>query len=362
MHSASFLNSALVATIAASVAVTYARAQQPQTQDTAARAALAAFVDPQDYGVPSSPAFELLPDKPRDVTHIVTPHDFQSNVSTWHDGDKLRAGVAFDARPFVMFAGSLTNYNKDWLRRIAFRTVFSTGAATATSGSQDVIAAAGVRVPLVDNGDLRMNTKMLDTTEKMAIKCEIANPPPAAGVPADQAKIADCLHKTVDTAITAQIARDWNALRVDVGFAGSLRTRSGDVRPDSLRENSGGLWVATALPVTQYGQFTIATKLLASSADSADDERAREMIGGRLVVFGSRSLSVAVEVSSDWAQYRSHTFNQRWTHLGALAEWYVSPLKGWLGIGYGGDASRRGGVPNQFGLQYALYTSQILSK
>ena len=144
----SWLRSLGLVSIALAARPTPALAEAPTDS-----AAIVALVMAVPYGVPDSPAFELLPDKPDQVTHASTPNDFQGGLVSWLDGSRVRVGVAADTRPFVRAAGSPGKYRASWIRQAAFRAVFGAGTAAATSGSKDVVVAAGVRIPLVDCGD-----------------------------------------------------------------------------------------------------------------------------------------------------------------------------------------------------------------
>ena len=92
-----------------------------QSDEEKKRERVASVLQPGYFGVPSSPAFELLPDKPSEVTHLLTPRDFQSKAMAWQENGKLLVGVAVDTRPFVASAGDLTSYARSWRRRVAFR-------------------------------------------------------------------------------------------------------------------------------------------------------------------------------------------------------------------------------------------------
>jgi len=58
----------------------------------------------------------------------------------------------------------------------------------------------------------------------------------------------------------------------------------------------------------------------------------------------------------------SAKLNEDWGHLGLLLELNVNGLGGWIGIGYGGDTSRRSKPDSKFELHYTIYKDPFISK
>src|SRR5690348_888164 len=87
--------------LAATAAPAEAQTSTPAATQTGPHAAeaVAELVNGVSYGVPTSPAFALLPQQSSEIVHLTTPADFQGNAASWIDGAKLKTGAAFDWRP-----------------------------------------------------------------------------------------------------------------------------------------------------------------------------------------------------------------------------------------------------------------------
>ncbi len=327
------------------------------------RSAILGMIQPFHFGVPTSPAFTLLPEQPEEVPHVVTPGDFQGVLKTWFDGNKLKTGAAFDARPFVRSAGDLRSYAADWRRAALFRTVLSAGTSLAQKGSDDVLVAVGIRIPLIDRGDPRGDLAHQNTMGEVYNARLTARVQPGLEVPDTvllaRSRIA-AASAAVDTVRTRYAAEHWNALKLDVGLAGSVRTAGDEPRADSLEGRQGGVWSALSLPLERFGQLTFSGKALWSRADTATDQTGSYTAGARARLFASDRFAFSAEAASIWGRYDDGDLDDRWTHLGIAAEWYVPELKGWIGAGYGGDTGRRDKPDARFSLRYAFYRDRVL--
>ncbi|MCI0429406.1 MAG: hypothetical protein L0210_02530 [Rhodospirillales bacterium] len=333
-----------------------------QDDPDAKRATISRLISTVEYGVPDSPAFELLPDRPSEVAHAVTPKDFKSALSTWRDGQKLRIGAALDTRPLVRSGGSLAEYQTSWFRQAAFRTVLAAGTAAAVEGSTDVVIAGGLRIPLVDRGDPRADpTFNQQLAEAYAKGLEDQGPPPFDATKEQLAERAAIASKAIEPLREAYRRNHWNALKVDLGAAGSVQASKGLISRDSIQADRVGIWGAVALPIVRMGQLTISGKASWLHTDSLVDESSRQSFGARLRVFPSERLSFSGEVARIWSDHnRDPAQDDRWNHLAVVVEWYVPELEGWVGVGYGGDADRRSDNKNQLSLTYTIYRQRLL--
>ncbi|HEU5170712.1 MAG TPA: hypothetical protein VFU46_09245, partial [Gemmatimonadales bacterium] len=313
-----------------------------QGPDSLRRAAISRLIAGIEYGLPDAPAFELLPDRPSEVVHVVTPKDFKSALSAWHDGSRLRVGAALDARPLVRSGGSLAEYQRSWLRQAAFRTVFSAGTAAAVQGSTDVVVAGGLRIPLVDRGDPRADAAF---NQRIALAYNAALD--SLGPPPFLATFDTFVARSAIASAALQPLRDayrrdhWNALKLELGVAGSIQASSGSISRDSIQADRIGLWGAVAVPIVRVGQLTIAGKAAWLRSDSVIAESSRRTLGARLRLFPSERLSLSGEVARIWSDHGdASALDDRWNHLAVVVEWYVPELGGWVGVAYGGDADR----------------------
>lgn len=326
------------------------------------RAAIGHLISAVEYGVPESPAFELLPDRPSEVVHVVTPKDFKSAFSSWRDGSKLRVGAALDARPLVRQGGSLAQYRGSWWRQAAFRSVLSAGTATAIEGSSDVLVTAGLRIPVIDKGDPRADAALVERLAQAYNRAiEALGPPPFdATLETFVARSAQA-SAALDTIREAYGRAHWNALKLEIGVAGSVQASSGSIAVDSIQAGRVGLWGAFAVPVLRFGQATVSGKRVWPHTQIPTDESNRSTVGARLRLFPTEQLSLSGEYARVWSDHRgAAALNQRWNHLALAAEWYVPELKGWLGVGYGGDTNRPVNNQDQLSLTYTIYRQRLL--
>ena len=325
------------------------------------RAAIGRLISAVEYGVPESPAFELLPDRPSEVVHVVTPKDFKSAFSSWHDGSKLRVGAALDARPLVRQGGTLDQYQRSWWRQAAFRSVLSAGSAMAVEGSSDVVVAAGLRIPLIDRGDPRADAALVERLAQAYVRAlEALGPPPF------DATLETFIARSAQASAALDTIREdyrkthWNALKLEIGVAGSVQASSGRLARDSIQLGRVGVWGAVAVPMLRTGQVTVAGKTVWPHSEVPTDESNRSTVGGRLRLFPTEQLSLSAEYSRVWSNHDAVAPNERWNHFALAAEWYVPELKGWLGFAYGGDTDRPAGRTDQLSLNYAIYRQRLL--
>lgn len=321
------------------------------------------LVNSINYGVPSSPAFELLPDKPSEVVHIQTGRDVQTNIHNIFDGFKLREGFAFDARPFVWFIGSLEQYNRNLWRRMAWRSVFSVGSAADPKVDNDVLLSLGIRVPLIDKGDPRTRLDHLRELEK-AYKDSFSNQPPHdESLEEFKARTAGAATKA-DSIRKDWEATTWNAFKVEIGLAGMLRAKGRNVNKDSLDKERIGFWVGAGFPIKRRSQLTISGKLSWSQTNSTILESARYSLGVRARFFLTKFIAASIEGAEVWAIHKKEfsNMNDAWFHFAILTEFKVPIIGGWIGIAYGGDAGRRGDFDSKFSINYAYYINRLVSK
>ena len=319
-----------------------------------------------NFGVPSSPAFELLPEKPSEVVHILSGRDIQTNLGTVFDGKQILGGAAFDVRPFVWFCRSLTSYNKSPLERVAWRSVFSIGTAVDPQNNEDVLISAGLRVPIIDNSDPRMNLihlRKLD--EAYQDYFNNSEQPPFDETPAEYKKR---LEENV-SGITDSIRKDWeadtwNAFKLEAGIAWMIRARGRSIKTDSLASDRLGFWLATAIPLADVGQLALSAKATWANTDDVFTEAARYSAGAGVRFFITTWLAGTLEGAQVWSKHEEgfSDLDDDWLHFALITEFKVPILNGWLGLTYGGDAGREANSDNKFAFTYTYYMNRLMSK
>ncbi len=326
------------------------------------------LVNSINFGVPASPAFELLPETPSQVTHLVTPKDFSSNVTNFFNGTKLRSGVAFDFRPGAYLVGSLDEYSENKFKQILWRSVISLGTVAVSEDSDDAFVSAGLRLSIIDNGDPRGDKGYIQRLEHDYNSAIRSYGAPPLGLTTEQMEHyisgrSVAAGKTIKNVRDEFTANNWNAFKVDAGLAYMLRSKSSDVNKDSLNYDRWGMWMATGVPIGKRIQITAAGKLSWVSADSLDQETNRRLFGIRGKYLVSENIGVSVEGARTWSYYNEmDELDEAWNHIAILLEFKVPFIGGWLGLAYGGDTSRREDPDATFSFNYSTYLDRLIKK
>jgi hypothetical protein len=326
------------------------------------------------FGVPSSPAFEFLPDKASEVTHVLTGKDIGASIPTVFDGNSLKPGFAIDMRPGSYAVGSLEQYRQNRFKRVLWRLVLSLGSS-GIEDSKDTYLAVGLRVPIIDLGDARIYSNYLDDLETATINALEDQP----SWPDDPKKLIDEMEfKTTQAQkeIRDKFIEDhWNAMRVEIGLANMFRLKNSKLKSDSINQDRIGLWVAGNFPLGNKASIIISGKNSwinttgnsESTTISKDSlETSRSSLGARLRFFFSFS-KVVFALSGEYAFINSayenmNSLNENWHHLGLLLEIPVLKLNSFIGIAYGGDTGRREDVDSKFEVKYSIYADKLIKK
>jgi hypothetical protein len=316
------------------------------------------------YGVPTSPAFALLPEQPEEVNHLTKPADLTGQVGTWFSGTNLRGGAALDYRPLAR-VGDLDQYRQSIFRQAAFRSVLSAGSASG-DGS-DVLLAAGIRIPLLDRGDPRLDSAYEQEIANILARALLRCPPNLDEATDDAIARCPAVDDSIQAAQDEYTARTWNAMRLDFGLAGSARAHGGSVEKDSVMGNQAGVWLGVALPLGQRGQLMAIGKNTWARADSSAAESGRSTAGARIRWLPLNSIAVSVEAAQVWTRHPSSSFDDSWTHLAAVAEIPLDRLGALfedqvIGVAYGGDIGRDGESERGLSLRYSFYRTRLIKR
>jgi len=338
------------------------------SKTSAQESSVSRIINEISYGVPTSPAFELLSGKSSEVVNLLTPQDFASNINNLYDGKKLRTGAAFDFRLTVFSKNlSLRKYQENYGSRLLHRSTISLGTSPDSEIKGDVLLSGGLRISLIDKSDARNNSKFLNDLNQAALSMIVA---PVLGLSDEenigiQEDIAE--RRNLLQPIRDRFYKDnWNQWKLDVGSAIMLRSKSGALKSDSLSSDKFGLWIAGGIPLYQLGQLTASGKIARTiNADLGGQESGRETIGARVRFFlpeKYKYLAISAEGALIKTHYKAKDLNETWTHFGVLVEYHVKKLKGWIGLAYGGDTDHRENKNNKISFNYAFYTNQLIKK
>lgn len=141
-----------------------------------------------DLSVPDSPAFTVLGLTPQTVVRPTSPRQFASSLLNGIDQrGNLQTGVALDAAPYLVFAGSaltLKNYRDSYFLRFLARTQTSFATTKgASDNDKSIRMALGFHFTLLDLGDPHSDIKLMECFAKGLS----LDPPPISIDPNDPA-------------------------------------------------------------------------------------------------------------------------------------------------------------------------------
>lgn len=314
------------------------------------------------FVVPSSPALELLPDKPDEVTHISTSQDVSTNILPLiTNGTNLQQGLALDGRPFIYFGSmNLDKYRKSAFAQIKWRTVLS--AATAgIPNSKDTWLSFGMKVPLIDKGDPRASKELVSKIEAAYARALGERPPPFPPHPDSIRARSKYASDKCQSLREEFIKSHWNALKIEIG--GAYMFKAIDSKLDALYGNRMGVWVASGIPLGQNGQLLVNWKYSSVKADSVNQESSRSVLGAKVRFFSkSRKVGVSGEYTYISSGYSSSPdLNNSWPHYALLLELPMPKHDSYIGLVLGFDGQRKDGNDKpKIEFRYAVYTNRIL--
>jgi hypothetical protein len=339
-------------------------AQTPNTREEVSKLLTAV-----SYGVPTSPAFALIGADPEEVVHISRPSDLQGTVTNWFNGARFGSGVALDWRPFGA-AGSLSQYRANAGRRTLWRSVVAIGTADASDENSDVLIGAGVRIPLLDRGDPRLDRRYeaeLDSVHLQALRAC----PPKFDASTQTFAVKDCLaleqlpNRVAELQESFALA-NWNRPRLDAGLAYSLRAQSAHVSFDSLASDRAGFWLAGGMPLGARAQLTVSGKASWADVDSVTQESSRYVAGARSRWFPRSTVGISLEGARIWTDFSDNSKDDEWTHLALGAEISLSALpllkNSWLTLAYGGDVGKEGEASPSLSIRYAIHQNRLIKR
>ncbi|HEU5153913.1 MAG TPA: hypothetical protein VFU03_04240 [Gemmatimonadales bacterium] len=248
------------------------------------------------FAVPESPAFTFLNTSPAEIVRPSTWREFSVAVlsGVTSNGD-AQQGFALEVAPFQIVPGfqvTLKDYQHNFFKRTAYRSQLSLGTVQAggDSGSTDI--ALGIRIPLLDDGDLVQSAAYMRELGDSLLSCAPSGPG------ADLAASRACLQEKKQ-AVDSQYKKvlglrdDWRTRRVIVAFA--LGNRLVNSSP-SHREGLGwSAWALGSNPLGRWG-MVIGSVAYAQRYDVPGSPGFSSLrYGGRAVV-GSTGINGFLEV------------------------------------------------------------------
>ncbi len=239
-----------------------------------------------DFAIPEAPALSLLQVSRNSILRPGTVREFAALASDLVSNDgkvTVPEELGFEASPAMLIAGrglSLTAYQqKPWLYRLRL------SAAVKRSGRSLTSLAAGLRVPILDQSDLRTNAEYLDDATDLATRINAIfseqnrESPPAPGTelrvedltPARRARLEELKEE-----LKARVEeRAWNADILDV--AAGILASSPDTTGTDLEMTQLAGWLTFGKGFGNWGQFLL----------GARGSRVRDSVTGDFGISGS---------------------------------------------------------------------------
>jgi hypothetical protein len=267
-----------------------------------------------DLAIPESPAFTVLGVTPQTVTRPTSPRDFATSLLNGvDDKGNFQTGIAFDAVPYMIFAGpnlTLADYNKGgaggFLTRLFARTQFS--FATTKGASEDDKSnrlALGLHMTLFDNGDPRVHRPSRGDDD--VLQC-FANHLSFNGViippGTTDEELATITEKLVaSNNIEADKCRErarkanWNKSSWIVAVAPSWISPTGETK--DYRGNGGGAWTSLAYGFEGVPGLSRSAQLIIHGRFRSNEQVADPDAEGKFLSQDSRAFGARFRVGTE---------------------------------------------------------------
>ncbi len=312
-----------------------------------------------DLAVPESPAFSALGVTPDQVARPTSARDLATSLLNGIDrAGNLQTGVAVDAAPFMLLAGStmsLRQYQEpgEYLTRFLARWQVSF-ASTKGGGAGDPSArvALGTRVTLFDAGDPRMDATLLGCLVREAARVLDSAPPISPMATSEEREIAlagreALVREGVGPCRDAAARRRWNRTAWTAGLAPTWTSADGTA--SNLGYSGTALWTSVGygfedLPVLEEHAM-VAFYLKRRGREIAPDQ----LVPGAFVTQDTVSAGARLLFGSAHSQFNFETLWVRNTRLDLLEDRYWNVSMGleqrltgniWLSLAVGRQVAR----------------------
>jgi hypothetical protein len=302
-----------------------------------------------NYAVPESPAFKILGVSPDNILKPTSTRDIAIAVGNYYSTNNasIPKNLSVDIAPSLFNpAVSLIEYQNFWTR-LWYTSTFSVGTLANSNGSYAV--SAGFKLKIIDEADLRTNTKLNDFMSRNGFYVQDAflyavneeakelAAKDTSKTKSDAKKVGDALFQVyssiadTSTEMARQIYHEvidvkkleygknhhfnfnalsefrdslketlWNALTWDVGIATLFASKDSLIK-DISAPSKAGLWTALGLPLGISAQLLIgANALLLDDKDGFLNQWSGGL-GARLY-YGVNSIKGFAQAESDFQQ------------------------------------------------------------
>lgn len=265
-----------------------------------------------DFAVPDGPAFSLVDIESSAILRPSSARELTSSLSgfTSEGSFTLPRSFGVELSPGMLIGGknlSLSTYQgSPWLYRLRA----SAAVRQADAAEEPMRVALGLRTSIVDESDLRTDTRAVDSLEALAGKISrifadaaVTCPPPCDRELEDllddeQRDRVEKLQSDVETVLRQEDER-WNSRIMDLAFAVSAVTD--DSLGNDVRVERVAGWATYAHGFGTWGQLQLGTRL-ASERDTSTSEFGGTATLGSRMFFGGNRYKGFVEAEARWTE------------------------------------------------------------
>ncbi len=261
-----------------------------------------------DLSVPESPAFKLIE---IDQSRILRPGTARDLVVSFSDFSGSNDGIsvpelwAVEFSPGLLIDGKRLSIYRYRKRRLFYQTRLSAAVKRGQDGKLSELAA-GLRVSLVDNSDLRMNEDIIKRITDLTTNLNEKAATGRTGAPRNDEESDVIVPSGVDSELARiKELRDstWNKTAIDMAVA--FKTTFKDSLLKNLRVHTLAFWGSFAFPLSVWGQGVVSANLAWEAAEGEKDKQLTVALPARFYV-GSNRFKAYLEgqarkdVESDW--------------------------------------------------------------
>jgi hypothetical protein len=258
-----------------------------------------------DFAVPDAPAFLLLDVEPSIIVRPTTVKELAATVSDFASSGNISLPRAFavEFSPALLIGGKTLTLNRYQKKPALYRFRLSVATRRPEESASPTQVAAGVRVSLIDEADLRMNSDYLQEATGIAQQVNDlyvaarrrTGPPPT---PIELTSVEeDSITKLQAPLVQLWENKKWNSRVLDL--AAGIVAQGQDSLGRDLRSNQLAAWGTFGTGFGAWGQLLLGAKIASQRDPVTDDFSAVGNLAGRFYV-GTNRYKFFTEVGSTW--------------------------------------------------------------
>jgi hypothetical protein len=258
-----------------------------------------------DFAVPDAPAFVLLDVEPSIIVRPTTVKELAATVSEFASSGNISLPRAFavEFSPALLIGGKGLSLSRYQSKPALYRFRVSVATRRPEDSASPTQVAAGLRVSLIDEADLRMNPDYLQTATDIAgqvndvyVAARRRTGPPPTPIELTSTE-EDSITKLRAPLVELWENKKWNSRVLDV--AAGIVAQGQDSLGRDLRSTQLAAWGTFGTGFGSWGQLLLGARV-ASQRDSVTDEFGTVgNLAGRFYV-GTNRYKFFTEIGGTW--------------------------------------------------------------